>query len=153
VRALRLSSSAQRTLRRAEALARSQGHGQLATVHLVVALAEQPGATTAALSEQRGDEVLDALAPAAWNAYNGPPAAADGDLELDRGEAREALADAADEAEVQGDFEIQPAHLFLAATADPRWSAPTALRALGVDVERARRFVDEHGRDERLGTV
>jgi ATP-dependent Clp protease ATP-binding subunit ClpA len=147
----RLSRAAQRVIEAAAKKALAAGHDRLASVHAVQALLESGGAAAAALAG-RGVSP-DRLDPEADKVYDGPRGGRARDLDRSGAEWRDLMGLARDEAENAGSHEIEPAHLFLAATADDDWTASRALRALGVDVEAARAEVERLARGEAAGDL
>jgi ATP-dependent Clp protease ATP-binding subunit ClpC len=148
----RLSRTAQRAMKIAEQAALELGHGRLDTVHLLLGLQAETGAAATVLGKLGIERAkLVRVADEVYEGVRGGGRARD--LDLSSGEAKEALELARDEADASGEHEIAPARLFLAATEDEEWSAYKALRALGVDVEKARKDVEALVRDEAQGSL
>lgn len=147
----RLSGAARRAVAAAEKEALALGHLRLESAHLVLGLMVERGAATAAL-EKQGLQ-LTKLRRAVDEQYAGDRGKRERDFERFGGEVREVMELAKDEAEQAGENDIALVRLFLAATADEEWSAYKALRALGIDVERARDEADGMARDEAQGSL
>lgn len=150
---IRMSGRSGEILSAAANWAVSLGHGRLSTVHVILALLDVRCAAQVAIFRQAAEDAPSRLRNAAAAVYRGPEATTLRELERDRGETREALASAQDEAEVAGSFAVHPVHLFLAMTGDDSWTAYRALHEIGVDVERARRAASDLARDEEQGSL
>lgn len=133
-----MSRAAKRAVESAAAVAERLGHASLESVHAAIALLD-PGNEAALGSAGRAID-LEALAKRADAIYEGPRGKRPRKIEQS-GEWREMLELAKDEADNAGATDIEPEHLFLAATADDGWSAARALREIGVDVEALRKDV------------
>ncbi|RME72363.1 MAG: hypothetical protein D6776_08840 [Planctomycetota bacterium] len=144
----RWSAAARELRERAAACARSLDHGCVLAAHVLLALAETPGAA-AELLEAAGAGAAT-LREAVAASYDRAPLLEGVPLDTWSDEMRELVAAATEIADLEGSHEVEPLHLLLAVTEDPQASAVAALRACGLDVARLRervraRLVDRRG--------
>jgi ATP-dependent Clp protease ATP-binding subunit ClpA len=131
--------------------ARDRGHGQVRGSHLLLGLLEVRSAAGEALAQHEvGPE---RLGRAVDETYDGAPLVEGHTVDASGPELRDVLENAQDLADADGAFEVAPAHLFLAATEDPRWSAYRALKAAGLDPAAIRQDVERLARDEAQGSL
>ncbi len=148
---LRWSERARAVREEAARRAAALGHGHVDGGHVLLALAALPGAAKRLLAE-RGVEA-QALERAVADTYDGP-ARIEGEAPELYGYAAKALWETAEElAEADAALELVPAHLFLAATEEPRAHGYRALRALGLEVGPLRDAVAARVRDEIGGLI
>jgi ATP-dependent Clp protease ATP-binding subunit ClpA len=152
----RMSGAARRVFEAAEREAIALGNGRLEPAHLLLGLWLEPGAAQVALADANVPIVklrktLDEL-------YDGPRGGKARDLDRSSGELREGLETAREEADAEGEHDIPALRLFMAATEgieddDEGQGAVAVLRALGVNVEKARARAASLARDEAQGSL
>jgi ATP-dependent Clp protease ATP-binding subunit ClpA len=147
----RMSGAAQRAIGRARREALALGHARLTPAHLVIALALEPGAAERALAA--AGLKPDPLRRAVDAGYDGPRGGKARDLDEADPALLEVYATAGDEADAEGEHDIAPVRLFLAATEEAEGPGVAALAAAGVDVERARAAARDLARDEAQGSL